>query len=127
MNQQVYEGHELCADLAAGHRCFKARRYREGVWEDVCHEHIPRSGLAQEGAREVVRALVAHFSDWPAQFIVRSHLNKRGHNPECYPGFTSETTYPEPGVLRQYFASANVTAWYDDAYSKADFRPAAPL
>ena len=105
--------------------CFRARRYRQGEWGDVCHEHIPRSRLSQEGTREVVRSLVARFSDWSAQYIVRSHMNGRGNNPARYPGFTSETTHPEPGVLRQYFASPEVTAWYYDAYSKADFRPAA--
>ena len=127
MNQPVYEGHELCADLAAGQMCFKARRYRAGVWEDVCHEHVPRSRLSQEDSREVLRSLVAHFSDWPPQFIVRSHLNRRAKNPATYPGFVSQTTYPEAGVLRQYCSSPTVTAWCDDAYSAADFRPVAPL
>jgi hypothetical protein len=127
MNQPVYEGHELCGDLAAGQMCFKARRYQGGVWEDVCHEHVPRSRLSQEGAREVLRSLVAHFSDWPPQFIVGSYLNRRGKNPATYPGFMSQTTYPEPGALRQYVSSPAVTAWCDDAYSAADFRPAAPM
>jgi hypothetical protein len=46
-------------------------------------------------------------------------------NPATYPGFISQTTYPEPGVLRQYVSSPSVMAWCDDAHSAADFRPAA--
>ncbi len=75
----------------------------------------------------MLRSLVTDFSDWPPQFIVRSHLNRRGKNPATYPGFVSQTTYPEPGVLRQYCSSAAVTAWCDDAHSAADFRPAAAV
>jgi hypothetical protein len=127
LNEQIYEGFQLCPDLRAGQMCFRARRYREGEWEEVCHEHVPRSRLSQADAREVLRALVGHFSDWTPQFIVRSYLNRRGKNPATYPGFVIQTTYPEPGALRQYCSSPAVTAWCDDAYSAVDFRPAAAL
>lgn len=120
-----YENHELCRKLEYGTLCFWAMRYSQGKFEEVTHEHGPAHRISTDYATGVLRSLVARFSEWPGQYIVWSHLNERGGGPECYPGFRCNTTYPEPGAMRQYVTSPTVTAWYDSVVSKPRFRPAA--
>ena len=100
-------------------------KYVEGRFEDVCHEHVPAHRMSDEAAREALRSIVARFSDWPGQFIVRSLLNRRTGEPSCYPGFRYHTAYPEPGAIRQYIAGTAINAWYDSALSREPFRPKA--
>jgi hypothetical protein len=118
----AYEKHQLCGDLVYGTLCFRAMRYNAGKLKEVSHEHVPARRISPDRANEVLRSIVAHFSDWPGRYIVRSHLNKRGRDPACYPGFTYHTSYPEPGAIRRYIASTTVHAWYDLVVSRANFR-----
>lgn len=119
----LYEGHHLCPDLVPGQMCFRAKTYNEGVFETVFHEHIPSHRISQESANEALRSLVARYSEWPGTFILRSHLNKRGRNPECYPGFIHHVSYPEPGAIRHTVSGPRAHAWHDSVLSKAAFRP----
>jgi hypothetical protein len=119
----IYEQHELCPDLAIGHICFRAKKYSSGKFEDLCHEHVPAHRISQDRAVEALQSLVARFSAWPGSFIIHSYLNRRGRNPECYPGFRHHVSYPEPGALRQYVSGTNVSAWFDTITSKSKFRP----
>jgi len=118
----LQEGHHLCPDLVPGQMCFRAKTYNEGIFETVFHEHIPSHRISQERANEVLRSLVAHFSEWTGTFILRSHLNKHGRNPECYPGFSHNVSYPEPGVIRHTVSVSRAHAWHDTVLSKAAFR-----
>jgi hypothetical protein len=118
----LYEGHHLCPHLVPGQMCFRAKTYNEGVFETVFHEHVPSHRISQKSAKEVLRSLVARYSEWPGTFILRSHLNKQGHNPERYPGFTHHVSYPEPGAIRHTVSGPRVHAWNDSVLSKAAFR-----
>ncbi len=118
----LYEGHHLCPDLVPGQICFRAKIYNEGKFETVFHEHIPSHRISQERANEVLRSLVASFSEWTGTFILRSHLNKRGRNPECYPGFTHHVSYPEPGAIRHTVSVPRAHAWHDSVLSRPEFR-----
>ena len=105
-----HEGYQLCPSLAYGEICFCALNYDEGKFEGVGHEHIPAQRIAQERSLEVLRSLVARFSEWPAKYVIHSYLNRRPGVPHCYPGFTTHASYAEPGVIRQYISSPAVTA-----------------
>jgi hypothetical protein len=120
--REIYEGRELCPNLEFGQMCFRAMKYNSGKFESLCHEHVPAYRISHEGAIEALRSLVARFSEWPGNFIVHSYLNRRGKNPERYPGFMHHATYPEPGALRQYVSAPTVYAWCDSVLSKAKFR-----
>lgn len=119
----LYEGHHLCPELVPGQVCFRVKIYNEGVFETVFHEHVPSHRISQERANEALRSLVARYSEWPGSYILRSQLNRRGRNPECYPGFTYHVSYPEPGVIRHYVGGPRTNAWHDAVLSEADFRP----
>jgi hypothetical protein len=118
----LYEGHHLCPDLVPGQICFRVKTYNEGVMEVVFHEHVSSHRISQEKANEVLRSLVARYSEWPGTFILRSRLNKRGRNPECYPGFLHHVSYPEPGAIRHTVSGLSVYAWRDTVLTTAEFR-----
>jgi hypothetical protein len=122
----LYDGHDLCSNLSPGQMCFRAKTYNEGVFDTVFHEHVPSYRLSQERASEVLRSLVARYSEWPGRFILHSLLNRRGGTPQCYPGYVHHVSYPELGVIRHTVSASNAHAWHDSVLSKAAFRrPAA--
>lgn len=122
MSEQ-YEGHQLCPDLIAGQMCFRVDVYESGVFTTVFHEHVPVHRISEASANEVLRSLVARYSDWPGNFILHSHLNKRAKYPACYPGFTHQVSYPEAGVMRTLYGTPTSNAWRDAIVSKVHFRP----
>lgn len=119
---QMYERHQLCERLSHGSICFRAMRYVDGKFEESCHEHVPAHRISESRSFEVLRSLVALASAWNGRFVVQSHLNRRGGDPVCYPGFTYHTVYPEPGALRQYVSAHMAHAWFDRVLSKSAFR-----
>ena len=118
----MYENFHLCPDLVSGQRCFLARIYKEGLFETAFHEHVPAYRISEEHAAEVLRSLVARYSEWPGVYILRSMLNKRGRDPERHGGLIHRLTYPEPGVVRRYVSESHAHAWYDTVISKEEFR-----
>lgn len=119
---EMYEGYDLCPELAIGQVCFRVKIYKAGIFEGVFHEHVPSHRISQDRAIEALRSLVARYSEWPGTFILRSLLNERSGEPSRYPGFVIHTSYPEPGVIRCYVCASRVNAWYDSIISKAKFR-----
>jgi hypothetical protein len=117
-----YDGHQLCDTLIAGQMCFRVDVYQSGVYNVVFHEHIPAHRIPETRANEVLRSLAARYSDWPGKFILQSHLNRRGQEPACYPGFIHHLSYPEPGVVRTIVSTPTAHAWRDVVVSKANFR-----
>ena len=97
-------------------------KYREGRFDSLFHQHVPVCRLAQERAHEALRSLIARYSDWPGEWILHSLLNDRGGEPQRYPGFSHNASYPEPGVLRHTFAARDVYAWCDRVVSASQFR-----
>lgn len=116
-------GNGVCSNLLPRQRCFCVRKYSERAFTTVFHEHVPSHRLSQERTLESLRALVACCSQWPADWVLHSLLNKRGKSPEQYPGFRSDTSYPEPGVLRLTVSGTNIHARCDEVVSPKGFRP----
>ena len=123
-SEALYDGHDLCPKLSPGQMFFRVKTYNEGVFETVFHEHVPSHRLSQDSATEALRSLVARYSEWPDAFILHSLLNKRGRNPQCYPGFAHHVGYPERGVLRHTVGASNAHAWHDAVVEKGSFRQA---
>lgn len=123
----MYEGHDLCRELAVDQVCFRVKIYNDGIFESVFHEHVPSHRISHENAIEALRSLVARYSEWPGTFILHSLLNERRGKPSRYPSFNSHTTYPEPGAIRHYISAQRTHAWYDSIISKAKFRTASSL
>lgn len=119
-----YSGYCLCSGLLAKEVCFCVREYKEGIFETVYHGHVPASRISQARAHEALRSLVARYSGWPGEWLLHSLLNSRSGQPQRYPGFTHDVSYPEPGVLRHTVRGTNVHAWCDTVVSNKQFRPA---
>jgi hypothetical protein len=121
---EPYTGHQVCPELAPRFLCFCVREYRDGPFHTVFHQHVPAHRISQERAHEALRSLVARHSDWSGDWVLNSLLNRRGREPECYPGFTHDVSYPEAGVLRHTVSASRVHAWCDTIISKQAFRTA---
>lgn len=117
----IHENFELCPDLIPGQVCFRTKIYQGGIYSDLFHDHIPAYRISQDGALEVLRSLIASYSNWSGGYILQSTLNKRGNDPACYPGFVHHTSYPCPGVMRRYTSSGNTIAWFDKVISTSAF------
>lgn len=118
----MYERFKLCSDLEAREKCFRVLEYSCGEISEVFHEHIPTHRISQDSAMEALRALVSQFEGWGGRFNLHSRLNNRPGGPDQYPGFLCHVTYPEPGVIRRYVNSSDVTAWVDQVINRGAFR-----
>lgn len=121
----IYTGDQLCTDLRPRQRCFRCARYNEGHIAEVFHEHVPSHRLSQTSAIEVLRTLSSHCVGWPAAYILHSALNKRSGGPTRYPGFITDVSYPEPGVVRCTVSTGNGWAWMDRVVLPESFRNSA--
>lgn len=121
----IYTGNQLCADLRPRQRCFRCARYNEGRITEVFHEHVPSHRLSQASALEVLRTLSSHCAGWPAAHILHSALNTRSGEPTRSPGFITDVSYPEPGVVRYTVSAGDGWAWVDRVVLPDSFRNSA--
>ncbi len=119
---QIYSDFQICDKLKANEKCFRLQRYNEGKFDDLFHEHVPKHRISRDNALEVMKSLVARYSEWTAPHILRSYLNKRGKEPRAIQSFQVQIEYPEPGVLRKYCCGSNVDAWVDEVIAPDMFR-----
>jgi hypothetical protein len=97
----MYENYKLCERLSPNEICFVVEQYHEGKFAQKFHEHFPKSRMSDEARRNVLRALVIHFSQMGPEQIVHCYLNERGKQPSHDGSLEIRATdYPEPGVLR---------------------------
>lgn len=61
----------------------------------------------------VLRALASQATGGPAVFVLHSALNSRRSGPSRYPGFVTDVSYPEEGVIRNTVSAGNGCAWFD--------------
>ena len=122
---KLHTGDHVCPDLAVRQVCFCVREYKEGLFQNVFHHHVPAHRISQERTHEALRSLVARYSEWPGEWVLNSLLNNRGREPQRYPGFTHHVSYPEAGVLRHTVSSTRLHAWCDTVISKQTFRSSA--
>jgi hypothetical protein len=113
---------QICPTLGPSERCLRVMQYRDGRFEDIHHQHVPASRLSVGVETEVLRALVSSAGAWPPDWQVTSRLNARRGGPSVYPRFTIVVGHPEPGVLRRYCSSGDVTAWCDSVVAPHVFR-----
>ena len=118
----LYTGYHVCPDLVFRQMCFCVREYKEGEFHRLLHHHVPAHRMPQSRANEALRSLVARYSQWPGEWVLSSLLNDRGRQPQRYPGFTHDVSYPEAGVLRHTVSGTNVHAWCDSVISNQSFR-----
>lgn len=116
----MYERHKLCETLTPSDVCFVVEKYSEGDFLRKFHKHIPKRRLSKESCRNLLQALVLHFSAMSPESIVRCCVNNRPGDPVAAP-LTWHVTYPEPGVIRKY-CGANTKAWSDQVVHEPDFR-----
>jgi hypothetical protein len=122
---QTYSRFQLCNDMEPKEKCFRLRRYNQGVFEDVFHEHVLKHRISLDRGIEMMKALVLRHGEFAALYILRCYLNSRGRDPEAY-HFQINIKYPEPGVIRRYCGSYNVQAWMDEVIVPGKFRQLAP-
>lgn len=89
---------------------------------EVFHGHVSSHRLSQTSAIEVLRTLSSHCAGWPAAYILHSALNKRGREPTHYPGFITDVSHPEPGVVRYTVSAGDGWAWMDRVVLPESFR-----
>jgi hypothetical protein len=115
---------KLCPDLQASDVCLVVEQYREGEFERRFHKHVPRALLSDSARADLLRALVARFSERTGPStdqIVSAYLNTSGDKPPPSNNLTIVTSHPEPGVVRSYCGSATV-AWSDHVFARTQFR-----
>jgi hypothetical protein len=115
---------KLCPDLLASDVCLVVEQYREGGFERRFHKHVPRATLPDAARADLLRALVARFSERTgpsAEQIISAYLNAGGDKPPLTNNLTIVTSHPEPGVVRSYCGSATV-AWSDHVFARTQFR-----
>ncbi len=118
----MYTRFQLCSDLKPKQKCFKLRRYNEGLFEDVFHEHVPNHRVSLDDALAMMRTLVLRYEGHEASSILRHYLNTRGRKPSAR-HLRFDVEYPEPGVIRRYCSSNHIHAWMDEVISPEQFRP----
>ena len=121
-SDEMYSGVQLCNDLKPKQRCFRLRKYNEGTFDDIFHEHVPDRRISAGNAREMMKALVLRYEEAHAERILRSYLNSRRGSPAACNPFQITVEYPEPGVMRTY-CGTNVQAWMDEVIAPGKFRP----
>lgn len=117
---QMYSHFQLCKDIEPKQKCFRLRRYNQGVFEDVFHEHVSKHRISLDSAKEMMKALVLRHEEVTAQHILRCYLNK-GRNPKALDHLKIVVGYPEPGVIRRYIGH-NIQAWMDEVIDPGKFR-----
>lgn len=118
----MYSGFQLCNDMEPKQKCFRLRRYNQGVFDDIFHEHVPKHRISLDSAIELMKVLVLRHSEVAAPYILRCYLNSRGREPQALDPFRCDVEYPEPGVIRRYCSSNNVQAWMDEVIDPGKFR-----
>ena len=110
----LYSGFQICDALKLKQKCFRLRIYKEGEYHDLYHEHIPKHRISEDNAINFMKTLVAKYSGWDDSFILSTYLNNRGQKPHAEHRIQISIEYPEPGVMRRYCSSGNVSVWMDE-------------
>lgn len=119
---KMYSGFQLCPDIDPKQKCFRLRRYNEGLFDEIFHEHVPNHRITIDSAIEMLKALVLRHEEFSASHILRCYLNSRRGSPEALRILRIDVEYPEPGVIRRYCCSNNFNAWMDEVIIPAKFR-----
>ncbi len=119
---KIYSGYRICSALNANEKCFCLYEYKEGNYNEIFHQHVPKHRISGDSASEFMKALVVRHSALGNHEILHCYLNKRGKTPNAITLGQVVLEYPEPGVLRKYYSCGNVSVWYDEVISPTKFR-----
>ena len=118
----MYSGFQLCARLEPGEKCFRLRKYEQGEFIELFHEHVPAHRISQDNAMAALKSLVLRYQEAEAGRILRHYLNGRGSSPKAEDHYCLfHVEYPEPGVIRKY-CGINIEAWMDEVIDPGKFR-----
>lgn len=110
----MYTNFMVCESLKPNERCFYIRRYSEGIYTEICHEHVPKSRMSQEDTLSALKALIVKHSGWADIYTLQSYMNNRGRNPSASGSLNIRIEYPSPGVIRRICANSNIEGWVDE-------------
>lgn len=119
---KIYSGYRICGALKANEKCFCLYEYKEGNYNELFHQHVPKHRISGDSASEFMKSLVVRHSALGDPEILRCYLNNRGKSPSAISLGQVITEYPEPGVLRKYYSCGNTSAWYDEVIIPTEFR-----
>lgn len=119
---KMYSGCRICSALIANEKCFCLYEYKEGNYNEIFHQHVPKHRISGDGAVEFMKALVVRHSALGDPEILRCYLNQRGKSPSAILLGQVVVEYPESGVLRKYYSCGNTSAWYDEVIIPTKFR-----
>lgn len=91
---------KICSELKTGQRCFRLLEYDAHKPVEKLHEHDPLSRIKRDDASIFLKTLLLHHSPLGDQETLRTFLTARGKEPSALQFCSSESEYPEPGVLR---------------------------
>lgn len=118
----MHTNYKICSTLKVNEKCFRLHEYNEGNFNEIFHEHVPSHRISSDNAICFMKALIIKHSAFGDFQILLTYLNERSKEPGAIKLGQIVTEYPEPGVLRKYYSSGNISAWYDEVISKLVFR-----
>ncbi len=121
---ETHSHFQICPSLTPKEKCVRIRKYKEGQFQEIFHEHVPARRLAQAATSELLWTLVLRYEEAAARQIVQSYLSRRGYQAKADHPLQVRVEYPEPGVMRSY-CGGNVLAWIDTVVNSTDFRRSA--
>lgn len=121
-DKQLYSGVELCRTLEAGVRCFRIRKYSQGAYDVIFHQHVPKHRISNGNAIGLMKTLMARHRSLSDIDVLRGYLNKRGKEPGAILIGSVHTEFPEPGVLRKYVSHRDISILLDEVISEDRFR-----
>jgi len=104
----------VCEGLKHSERCFYVRKYSEGKFKELCHEHVPKSRMSGDTALSALKALMVKHSGWVDSYALQAFMNKKGKNPPAAGELNVRVEYPGEGVCRKMCANSNLEGWVDE-------------
>jgi hypothetical protein len=118
----MYSGFQVCVQLGPKEKCFRLRKYKEGTYVDIFHEHIPRHRISADNTHEFMKILLACNMRLDNSTLLHAYLNDRGKKPRSFELCQIVVEYPEPGVFRKYYSNRDYSAWFDEVIDENKFR-----
>ena len=121
-DKQLYSGVELCHTLDTGIKCFRIRKYKQGTYDVIFHQHVPKHRISRDNAIGLMKTLMARHRSLSDIDVLRGYLNKRGKEPSAMSIGSVHIEYPEPGVLRKYVSHRDTEILLDEVINADEFR-----
>ena len=121
-DKQLYSGVELCPTIEEKIKCFRIRKYKQGRYDVIFHQHVPKHRVSNENAIGLMKTLMARHRSLSDIDVLRGYLNERGKEPSAMSIGSVHIEYPEPGVFRKYVSHRDIEILLDEVISADKFR-----